>query len=280
MAFWCENCQVPVLGKICYNCGAKLKHSFPDRAVPVFKPEINLISELTGIPLNFEDCKLWTANRCYYYQGKKVFKVEGGNLFEKPKLKWFVPELPQLQPFNKQIFIFANLPYLKELEYKAILFIQEVKEKFADCLLWTVAFSGGKDSAVVSHLVRKAFGTNNILHIFVDTTMELPPTYEYVSEFKARYNIPIIKVSSDKDYKELWGKVGPPSRIHRWCCTIFKTSPYDRFLKEITINGKKTITFEGIRACESQKRNKYNKISFESKVSNQIGLYPILDWKI
>jgi len=280
MAYWCKNCQVPVLGRICHRCGTKLRLSFPDKAVPVFKEEIELLNKLTGEDLNFEDCDLWTAHRCYYYQGEKIFKIEGGNLFERPKLKWLTSERKlKTGYFSKENLILANLPYLKELEYKAILFIQEIREKFSDSPLWTVAFSGGKDSAVVSHLVRKAFGTNEILHIFVDTTMELPPTYEYVEAFRRYYNVPLIKVQADKDFKEMWEKAGPPSRIHRWCCTIFKTGPYDNFLKQVAENGKKVMTFEGIRACESNIRAKYEMVhNPEKKVSSNIVVRPILYW--
>jgi len=281
MAYWCESCQVPVLGKICHNCGAKLKMSFPDKGVPVFKEEIKLLSKLTGEALDFNDFDIWTANRYYYWQGKRVFKVEGGNIFEKPILKWLVNgAVVKDQSFSKGNLILANLPYLKELEYKAILFIQQVREKFLDCPIWTVAFSGGKDSAVVSHLVRKAFGTHNILHIFVDTTMELPPTNEYIETFRQSYNVPLIKLRADKNYEEMAEKAGPPSRIHRWCCTVFKTSPYDRLLKEVITNGKKVLTFEGVRASESNMRAKYGMTyTPETKVSSNILARPILNWK-
>jgi len=112
MAYWCKNCQVPVLGRICHRCGTKLRLSFPDKAVPVFKEEIELLNKLTGEDLNFEDCDLWTAHRCYYYQGEKIFKIEGGNLFERPKLKWLTSERKlKTGYFSKENLILANLPY-------------------------------------------------------------------------------------------------------------------------------------------------------------------------
>ena len=61
MAYWCESCQVPVLGKICHNCGAKLNMSFPDKGVPVFKEETKLLSKLTGEALDFDDFDLIIA---------------------------------------------------------------------------------------------------------------------------------------------------------------------------------------------------------------------------
>ena len=62
-------------------------------------------------------------------------------------------------------------------------FIEEVIEKYSKRVPM-VSFSGGKDSTVVSHLVRKALNNQSILHIFGDTTLELPLTYKYVERFK------------------------------------------------------------------------------------------------
>ena len=47
-----------------------------------------------------------------------------------------------------------------------------------------VSFSGGKDSTVVSHLVRKKMREEKVLHIFGDTKLEMPFTYEYVERFR------------------------------------------------------------------------------------------------
>ena len=46
-----------------------------------------------------------------------------------------------------------------------------------------VSFSGGKDSTVVS-IVRRAFNNQSIVHVFGDTTLELPDTLQYISDFK------------------------------------------------------------------------------------------------
>lgn len=62
-------------------------------------------------------------------------------------------------------------------------FVREVYNKYPT-RLQLVSFSGGKDSTAVSHLVRKALNNPSILHIFGDTTLELPKTYEYVEQFK------------------------------------------------------------------------------------------------
>jgi phosphoadenosine phosphosulfate reductase len=53
-----------------------------------------------------------------------------------------------------------------------------------------VSFSGGKDSTVVSDLVIKSLSDPMIPHIFGDTTLEIPSTYEYVEQ--SRQLIPCL----------------------------------------------------------------------------------------
>ncbi len=48
-------------------------------------------------------------------------------------------------------------------------------------LYWCNTCSGGKDSLVISCVVRKALGTDNILHMFSDTTIEYPDTLDLPS---------------------------------------------------------------------------------------------------
>jgi phosphoadenosine phosphosulfate reductase len=53
-----------------------------------------------------------------------------------------------------------------------------------------VSFSGGKDSSVVSDLVMRALGRADILHIFGDTTLEFPETFQYMDQYKADHRGP------------------------------------------------------------------------------------------
>ena len=50
-----------------------------------------------------------------------------------------------------------------------------------------ISFSGGKDSTVVADLVKRATGRADICHLFGDTTLEFPETYNYIKEYK-EYN--------------------------------------------------------------------------------------------
>ena len=72
--------------------------------------------------------------------------------------------------------------------------------------------------------------------------------------------------------------VGPPSRVMRWCCTIFKTGAIQRKIKTMFRNKNKIITFYGIRRNESASRNKYERETEGSKITKQITISPIIDW--
>ena len=52
-----------------------------------------------------------------------------------------------------------------------------------------VSFSGGKDSTVTSDIVRRAFSSNKVYHIFGDTTLEFPLTYEYKKRFAREHRV-------------------------------------------------------------------------------------------
>jgi phosphoadenosine phosphosulfate reductase len=80
------------------------------------------------------------------------------------------------------------------------------------------------------------------------------------------------------------GEIGPPARMMRWCCSMFKTGPITRYFNKYFKANEKFITFYGIRACESVSRSKYSRVSSrdnedEVKISNQIVAAPIFEWK-
>lgn len=79
-------------------------------------------------------------------------------------------------------FIKANKDRYNYITEEAVNYIQQYQDKYKieDMM---VSFSGGKDSTVTSHLVNRALGTNKVLHIFGDTTLEFPYTLEYKKRF-------------------------------------------------------------------------------------------------
>ena len=68
-----------------------------------------------------------------------------------------------------------------------------------------MSFSGGKDSTVVSRLVRDALQDNSVIHFFGDTTLEFRETYEYVQHKFRKENpqVPKIPRETEKDIFKL-----------------------------------------------------------------------------
>ena len=142
-----------------------------------------------------------------------------------------------------------------------------------------VGVSGGKDSTVTSSIVIRALGTPSILHLYGNTTLEFPETLRYIDRFKAaNRRTPVITAqNTDKNFFDMCDIVGPPSRVKRWCCTIFKTGAITHKI-ERTFPGRRILTFYGIRRSESVSRSKYERETESPKISKQIVFSPIIDW--
>jgi len=291
MAYFCSKCKIPIIGDQCEICGKPggntktlLKSS------PVFKEELQMLSEATGEPVDeFNSLELWTANRYYYYEGKKIFKVIGGNLIENPQIKWVknkkmvLDKLNRYDRFDEDEYCYrvkeANRFALGTLEEKAIRFVRETIEKLGKQIEYkAVSFSGGKDSVVVSYLVRKALGSNGILHIFANTTLENPDTLNFVEDFANNERIFLLKAEPQQSFLKLVDKALLPSRIHRWCCTALKIAPIEKLLRQILEPRAKILMFDGIRHEESSRRKKYESVELKSKIALQIIARPILKW--
>ncbi|MFZ5515371.1 MAG: phosphoadenosine phosphosulfate reductase family protein [Candidatus Zhuqueibacterota bacterium] len=151
---------------------------------PVFFEELDLLG--FGDHWKYPKCEeplLWSIGRRYYYEGAFVAEANGGNIYEKPMLN--ILQKLTLEPINIEILIENNLEILKVLEGEAIDFIQNTQKRYKDKVdLFSVAFSGGKDSQVVLDLVSRVLAPDEYITIFTDTTMEIPFTYETVENSK------------------------------------------------------------------------------------------------
>ena len=101
---------------------------------------------------------------------------------------------------------------------------------------------------MVSDLVRRAYAKQSITHIFGDTTLEFPGTLRYIEEFRRNHpTVPFLNSKSDHDFFELSREIGPPSRVMRWCCTVFKTGPIGQAFDGLRDLGRPIVTYYGIR---------------------------------
>lgn len=235
---------------------------------------------------------LWVESNVYYYKGKAIAKTTGGNLYTPPELTPHYDEFGnvvygkeqfKLEPMDIVAMCEKNKDFLTILENTSVKLILKAYEKYRNKLdIFHVAFSGGKDSAVLLDLVKKALPKGSFVVIFGDTGMELSDTYAYVKSTKnscEKEGIPFYIANSHLKPEDSWKQFGPPARVLRWCCSVHKSTPQTLKMREIT--GKNDYTgldFVGVRAHESLARSKYEVENFGKKQKGQYSLYPILEW--
>ena len=283
--FWCEECNIPTYDEVCPICGQHGKRIGSDLR-PVFPEERLLLEIIMGCPMKYKESSVWNAAGNYYYADGKKLKFSAGQTKDldateiRRQLELYSTQ-NSYDAFNKYIRLYlqANKGRYDYLVSEATHFVRQMAENY-DTTEMYVSFSGGKDSTVVSSLVMRALGDERILHIYGDTTLEFPETKEYVSRFKAVHPKTPVLVSKNKDknFEDLCEQLGPPSRVMRWCCTIFKTGAIQRKINSLFRGKKRILTFYGIRRSESTSRSKYDRESDSPKIAIQKTVSPIIDW--
>lgn len=236
---------------------------------------------------------MWAESASYWYRGQQIAKIKGGDLYVKPELIpirdeegciYFGKEMGnKLLPIDITAMTVKNKDLLSIIEDTTVKLIVKEYEKFKNKLdIFHVAFSGGKDSAVLLDLTRKALPKGSFVVIFGDTGMEFPDTYKVVEETKKlceEDGTPFYTAKSHFEPEESWKLFGPPARVLRWCCSVHKSTPQTLKMREIT--GKDDyigLDFVGVRAHESISRSKYDFENFGKKQKGQYSYNPILEW--
>lgn len=236
---------------------------------------------------------MWAEANSYWYRGTLVAKLKGGNLYTAPEITIPTDEngisiLPEpngntLRPIDIHAMVEANREMLEIIEQTTVKKILAIYEKYMDKVdLFHVAFSGGKDSAVLLDLVKKALPKGNFVVVFGDTGMEFPDTYDVVEKTRRECEeegIPFYIAKSHLEPKESWKLFGPPSRTLRWCCSVHKSTPQTLTLREITGKDNYTgLVFVGVRAQESATRAEYKYENYGKKQKGQYSHNSILEW--
>ena len=284
--YWCDNCKVPLFQSECECCSGKGTRITTDIR-PVF-PEERLLLEilLDKIPGTYEKDSVWNCSgNKYLINGKRIkFSVKELKNKDVDDIRSKYEEASKnisYEYFEQYAdkFVQANRSRYEFIVREAVDYIKNSTKDYTAKDMF-VSFSGGKDSTVTSDIVMRALSEPKILHIFGDTTLEFPETMRYVDRFKKEHpQTPVLSSrNKDKDFEELCKLVGPPSRVMRWCCTIFKTGVIQRKIKTLFRKKNKIITFYGIRRSESASRSKYERETEGSKITKQITISPIIDW--
>ena len=293
--FWCNKCCVPVIQTanqadkgICPICGEVTKYIAADLR-PVFPEERILLELLLGMGQNALLTKsVWANNNRYYINGKSI--TLPNSTYQTTNTDAITKELHNRQStalytyFEENIekFTIANTARLNYLKDEAFDFIQKAASKFPEENI-IISFSGGKDSTVTEDLTVKALSNPSLVHIFGDTTLEFPSTIEYARRFRDAHQEAIFQIArnDDQNFYDVCDDIGPPARMMRWCCSMFKTGPITRVINSL-YRSQQILTFYGIRKSESVSRSKYNRIEDSSdsvKIQQQTVASPIFFWK-
>ena len=293
--YWCSECRTPVIQTstqadkgMCPICKRQTKYLASDLR-PVF-PEERLLVELLlkKKPNELLKKSVWASNNRYYVEGKSI--PISNSLYQSVDTDKIADLLQQnksensYEYFEKHMatFVMANRDRLNYLIDEAHSFIRNAASKFPEERI-VVSFSGGKDSTVTADLAVKALSNPSLVHIFGDTTLEFPSTIEYAHRFRDAHPDAIFQIAKndEQNFYDVCEDIGPPARMMRWCCSMFKTGPITRVINSL-YRSQQILTFYGIRKSESVNRSKYNRIEDSAdavKIQQQTVASPIFFWK-
>ncbi len=292
---WCPECKVPIIRTVndpakhvCQLCSSRTFHLSADLR-PVFPEERLLLELLLGKePNGYLEKSVWAANSRYYIDGKSV--AVDSPVFQRADTDLLAEKLERYasqnsyEYFNRYIerFVKANIERLHYLKEEAFSFVRRAAEKFDEERI-VISFSGGKDSTATADVVVKALSNPSLVHIFGDTTLEFPSTIDYAKRFRKNHPQAIFEVAKNDEqvFYDVCEDIGPPARMMRWCCSMFKTGPITRIINGFYRN-QQILTFYGIRKSESVSRSKYNRIEDDAesvKIQQQTVASPIFFWK-
>ena len=311
--YWCKKHRIPIFDKRCACCerdyelngirfdsdtfeyiGTDIRPVFPEEQLLV-----GITLDKTN-PIALIDKSVWYNGHSYIVDGEKVRlsidELNSLSLEEIKEIKNLIEQYIYLndendeEAFNSKVdystfnqvisdFVYANKVRFSQIEKEAIEHIQMWADKY-DKKSRFVSFSGGKDSTVVSSLVVDAIGSNEVLHIFGDTILEFLTTEKYKERLKKTIRPAYFRTAKNrtKNFEALCSVYGPPSRVMRWCCTVFKTGAITDSMNKTFKNQTSVLSFQGIRKYESVSRSKYDRDSDSSKIAKQKTVLPIFEW--
>ncbi|MBR2142526.1 phosphoadenosine phosphosulfate reductase family protein [Anaerovibrio sp.] len=293
--YWCGHCKTPILYRVneaekesCPLCHSSVHYLCADLR-PVFPQERLLLELIWKLePNSLVNKSVWASNSRFYIDGQA--KTVSMALYKKQNVDELRQDLEKYQqendnrPFNRFItsFVEANKQHLAEIIEEAHTFICTEADKYPQENI-VLSFSGGKDSTVTADIVTKALSNPSLVHIFGNTTLEFPMTVEYARRFRENHPQAIFQIAENKEqsFMDMCAEIGPPARLMRWCCSMFKTGPITRVINNLFRN-QQILTFYGIRRYESVSRSKYNRVEKNTesvKIQQQTVAAPIFNWK-
>lgn len=236
---------------------------------PIFTEEANYLKKKVNIDIPLEKCfmesnivKAFTS----YDETVNLFKISTEKVTQQVKLIKSYEESGNLLDWNQLLELYNNrLESLERVSLEKINYYLSQYFSFSPAIMT----SGGKDSTVITHLVRNIHPS--MPAYYNCTSNEVGEHIKYV---KSIPNLTFINPSiSFFKYCETNNFV--PSRFARACCRIYKE---ELTLKKLDTT-KNLLFFMGMRNNESRKRANYeDEHHISSYPSNWISILPIREW--
>ncbi|WP_207742123.1 phosphoadenosine phosphosulfate reductase family protein [Clostridium paraputrificum] len=213
----------------------------------VFKKYINFLKD-NGLKYELKEGCYWydkSIIKAYDKEGNthKIFRIyidDDLNL----SFKFYKEE--QFEIENWQETVERNKERLLELEKNSLSLISNSIKEYSDRKI-AVPSSGGKDSSVVTYLVKQVKSNPEI--IFNNTTLDVADTYLHI---KKEDNLTIINPKEGfYQWRDRLNFI--PTRFARSCCSIFKEGAMINYLSK----DSKYLFFMGMRNDESSTRSGY-----------------------
>jgi phosphoadenosine phosphosulfate reductase len=202
--------------------------------------------------------------RLYFERMKKLDKeaIITDKIFEEKdySLKLISPEMNE-----DRSMMFKSL---YEKEKKSIEIINKAIEHYGIESIG-VAWTGGKDSTTVLHLIKQAFGYIPFKVINIDTTVDFPEIYEFINKIKNEWNID-LRVFKNEDAS----KFIQISKDHGECCYHLKTLPLNQAIVSLKIRALITA----LRWDEQEARSEEKYFSPREKPEH-VRVQPILHFR-
>ena len=188
------------------------------------------------------DVGLWEHGIILYYKQKDVYLSGTRVVKEVNRLAGTLNEVGEPDTsINKEKIIKENLDYIMSKVKEAISFIRQFKDYDI-----VIPVSGGKDSAIVALLAKKAKVEFSLVN--VDTGAEFKETQEYIDYLEEFFGKEIARVQAP--IKEKYDKLGFEYLEKRYC-TIDKVSTLYSYVREHFDN---PVMLVGDRLVESESR--------------------------
>lgn len=238
---------------------------------PVYNEYITFLKD-NGIKIDLREGYLWndkTILKAYNKKGElvKICKIKVNDDLSLELAYDNKIDYEELESWEETVE--RKKEELKEIENHSLKLIETSVKIFEDREI-AVLSSGGKDSSIVTYLVKKLVDSPRI--IFNNTTLDCADTYKHI---KKENNLQIIN-PKEGFYKWREKNNFVPTRFARACCTIFKEGA----MVETLSKEDKYVFFMGMRNQESNTRSGYGDVWKNDKWGSREwdAILPIRSW--